>query len=158
MRLIAKLFNMLFGNKNAEREAAEREKQLRFEHEQEIKRMQLQHAHDLMIMQARQREREAAAKKLADKTKEDELLKRLSTYNKPVVITKTVTVTPCAEAITDKQEKFITAIEAVINKHYGYRKVQFRGATKREAMSWISANVKEFETIKELNKMKRAAR
>lgn len=155
MRLIAKLFNILFGNKEAEREAAEREKQLRFEHEQEIRKMQLQHAHDLMVIQARQREREAAAKKLAAKTKEDELLKRLSTYNKPVVITKTVTVTPCAEAITDKQETFIKVIETGINKYYGYRKVQFRGATKKEAMSWISANVKEFRRIENLAKAAR---
>ena len=131
MRLIAKLFNMLFGNKKQE---------------------------DTISVQEASRIAREAANAAAAKVREDELLKRLSTYNKPVVVTKTVTVTPCAEAITDKQERFITAIEAVINKHYGYKKVQFRGATKREAMSWISANVKEFETIKELNKMKRAAR
>ena len=130
MRLIAKLFNVLFGNKKQE---------------------------DIISAQEASRIAREAANAAAAKVREDELLKRLSTYNKPVVVTKTVVVKPCAEAITDKQERFITAIEAVINKHYGYRKVQFRGATKREAMSWISANVKEFETIKELNKMKRAA-
>ena len=157
MKLIAKLFNILFGNKNAEREAREREAQLKFEHEQEMKRMQMQHERDLAIIRSRQTQKEIAAKAVA-KHKEEELLKRLSTYNKPVVVTKTVVVKPCAEAITDKQERFITAIEAVINKHYGYKKVQFRGATKREAMHWISANVKEFETIQELNKARRAVR
>ena len=149
MRLIAKLFNILFGNKNAEREAREREAQLRFEHEQEIKRMQMQHERDLAIIRSRQTQKEIAEKAVA-KHKEEELLKRLSTYNKPVVVTKTVTVTPCAEAITDKQETFIKVIETGINKYYGYKKVQFRGATKREASAWIGTNVKEFRRIENL--------
>ena len=149
MRLIAKLFNILFGNKNAEREAREREAQLKFEHEQEMKRMQMQHERDLAIIRSRQAQKEIAAKAVA-KHKEEELLKRLSTYNKPVVVTKTVTVTPCAEAITDKQETFIKVIETGINKYYGYKKVQFRGATKREASAWIGTNVKEFRRIENL--------
>lgn len=149
MRLIAKLFNMLFGNKNAEREAREREAQLRFEHEQEMKRMQMQHERDLAIIRSRQTQKEIAAKAVA-KHKEEELLKRLSTYNKPIVVTKTVTVTPCAEAITDKQETFIKVIETGINKYYGYKKVQFRGATKKEASAWIGTNVKEFRRIENL--------
>ena len=149
MKLIAKLFNILFGNKNAEREAREREAQLKFEHEQEMKRMQMQHERDLAIIRSRQTQKEIAAKAVA-KHKEEELLKRLSTYNKPVVVTKTVTVTPCAEAITDKQETFIKVIETGINKYYGYKKVQFRGATKREASAWIGTNVKEFRRIENL--------
>ena len=89
--------------------------------------------------------------KAVKQAKEEALTNRIRTYNKPIIITKTITVTPCAEAITDKQENFIRDIERVINKHYGYTKVQFRGGTKNEARQWISNNVNEFYRIKGAN-------
>ena len=98
-------------------------------------------------------------KPVVNNAKEEELLKRIRTYEPPAYIKKTQITkqtrnrhvtgvkTTGKNPVTDKQETFIKVIEITVNKYYGYQKIHFTGATKQEAMCWIDKHIKEFRRI-----------
>lgn len=168
------IFSKLFGKKEKQdlNQAAiiERQQKAIDKHVEEIKKLKAENeklkANNLRLIDENYRLRNQSNKNITEKAtinkeKEEQLLKRLSTYEAPKTVTPNKPMLKAQSRnrhsinvksnsknpVTDKQMVFIKVIETAVNKYHGYQKIHFNGATKQEAMCWIDQHVKEFRRI-----------